>query len=147
MAVQPAGAGAPNRWCCNTCRWALAELNITLAAWTHLFHEQRLLESHNFTRCPKALAFEKLCFARGCADVPSVQQHPHLQAVSLVLDTALAGCSEAAISQVGACGASQERAGQGLWEGSVLHGSNHRLLGSRPQPPPPASNYPPVCGR
>lgn len=81
-------------------RWALAELNLTLAAFTHTFAEQRLLESHSFSRCPKRAAYEKLLFSRGCTDAVALQQQPQLQAAGLLLDTALAGCADAAISQV-----------------------------------------------
>ena len=98
-------------------RWALAELNVTLAAFTHTFAEQRLLESHSFTRCPKREAFDKLCFGRGCADAAALQQHPQLQAAGLLLDTALAGCAEAAISQVGARVLGRLRVGAGWVQG------------------------------
>jgi hypothetical protein len=41
-------------------RWSLAELNITLAAFQHAFQDLQLLESTSFTKCHKALAFEKV---------------------------------------------------------------------------------------
>lgn len=51
------------------CRWALAELNVTLSAFQHEFQEQTLLDSVCFTKSSKAEAFEKvgawLCTA-GC---------------------------------------------------------------------------------
>jgi hypothetical protein len=46
-------------------RQALAELNITLSAFQHMYSDLRLLEHHTFTRCPKALAFEKVGRRRG----------------------------------------------------------------------------------
>ena len=46
------------------------------------------------------LARMQLAFARGCADIWHLHRCPHLQAVSLVLETALSGCTEAAISEV-----------------------------------------------
>lgn len=46
------------------------------------------------------MAFEKLCFARGCGAADALQQRPDLQAVALVLDAALAGCQEAALSSL-----------------------------------------------
>lgn len=42
----------------------------------------------------------QLAFARGCTDVWALQQQPQLQAVSLVLDSALLACPDAAIGQV-----------------------------------------------
>ena len=59
---------ASARHASSPCRWALAELNVTLNAYQHCFQEQKLLESHSFTRCPKGEAFEKVGGgdARGC---------------------------------------------------------------------------------
>lgn len=46
------------------CRWATAELNVTLRGFQFLSHEQTLLESHDFARCRKELAFDKVGGAR-----------------------------------------------------------------------------------
>lgn len=94
LVQQPQGPLPPAFWL------ALAELNLSLSAFTHTFQDLKLLEQHSFTRCSTPLAFEKLAFARGCHDAQALQQQPHLQAVHAVLHTALASCAEAAISQV-----------------------------------------------
>lgn len=83
-----------NYWFC------LAEFNVLLRGFQHTFSDLQLLEFRSFTRSPKSEALEKVAWALGCRSPAEFQQHPHMAALSSVLEVACNDCSEACVSQL-----------------------------------------------
>lgn len=86
----------------STCafRFCLAEFNVLLRGFQHTFSDLQLLEFRSFTRSPKSEALEKVAWALGCRSPAEFQQHPHMAALSSVLEVACNDCSEACVSQL-----------------------------------------------